>query len=104
MQSLLLQRTAGPGFVSGYDICSGLPPRLGEVVGGISRQQARFWMNLQLEALAGNQRALEKTWDLGVRFGSVPYEGELDRKLIETEIARVLDCVARWEEMFGGRR
>jgi hypothetical protein len=69
------------------------------VEGSLSLNQTLFWMNIHLELLAVQQKALGQIRDLVRAFSGRCYEYEPDVRLVETEIERVLTRLTDWEEM-----
>jgi hypothetical protein len=66
----------------------------GEVV---SFQQALFWMNIQLELLAADHRALRRMRDVLTVYADSPEDFERDIRLHEIELDRVMDRLKHWE-------
>ena len=64
---------------------------------GISRQEAVFWMNIQLELLAVDQLALRRMRTLLLQTPE-QFHGEDDIQFMEAESQRVLGQLAYWEE------
>jgi hypothetical protein len=69
------------------------------VEGSLSLNQTLFWMNIHLELLAVQQKALGQIRDLVRANSGRSYEYEPDVRLVETEIERVLIRLTYWEEM-----
>ena len=69
------------------------------VEGPLSLNQALFWMNIHLELLAVQQKALGQIRGLVRANSGRCYEYEPDVRLVETEIERVLTRLTDWEEM-----
>jgi len=69
------------------------------VEGSLSLNQTLFWMNIHLELLAVQQKALGQIRGLVRANSGRCYEYEPDVRLVETEIERVLIRLTYWEEM-----
>ena len=69
------------------------------VEGSLSLNQTLFWMNIHLELLAVQQKALGQIRDLVRANSGRSYKYEPDVRLVETEIERVLIRLTYWEEM-----
>ena len=69
------------------------------VEGPLSLNQVLFWMNIHLELLAVQQKALGQIRGLVRANSGRCYEYEPDVRLVETEIERVLTRLTYWEEM-----
>jgi hypothetical protein len=63
----------------------------------ISLRDAVFWMNIHLNLLAGNQRALRRMRDLVTAGSRWPADYEPDFQLASGEAERLLKRIAYWE-------
>ena len=61
-----------------------------------SLRHAVFWMNIHLELLTVDQRALRRMRAL-IAVSASPGDREADLDLVTAEIARVEDRLAHWE-------
>lgn len=61
-----------------------------------SLRHAVFWMNIHLELLTVDQRALRRMRAL-IAVSASPGDREADLELVTAEIARVEDRLAHWE-------
>jgi hypothetical protein len=65
----------------------------------VSLQEALYWMNIQVELLAADQRAVRRMRRvMSVRPG-MPGAFEIDLQLLLIEVDRVLERLRHWEEM-----
>jgi hypothetical protein len=67
-------------------------------MGPVSLKQALFWMNIHLELLAVNQKALGRMRTLAAASGSFGGH-EVDVQLVTTEIERVMRRLKYWEDV-----
>jgi hypothetical protein len=65
----------------------------------ISLREAVFWLNLHLELLAGNQRALRRMRDLVAMSPMQPTEFQPDFQLLSDDAERLLSRVVHWENV-----
>lgn len=65
----------------------------------VSLREAVFWLNLHLELLAGNQRALRRMRDLVAMSPMQPTELQPDFQLLSDDAERLLSRVVHWENV-----
>jgi hypothetical protein len=65
----------------------------------VSLRDAVFWLNVHLDLLAANQRALRRMRDLVALSSSRPRDYEPDFQLVSGEAERLLARVVAWEEV-----
>ena len=65
----------------------------------VSLRDAVFWLNIHLELLAANQRALRRLRALVVASSRQPQAYAPDFQLLSGEARRLLGRIAYWEEM-----
>jgi len=58
-----------------------------------------FWLNIHLDLLAGNQRALRRMRVLVAASSRWPGDYEADFQLLSAEAERLLRRIVDWEEM-----
>jgi uncharacterized protein YbgA (DUF1722 family) len=65
----------------------------------ISLRDAVFWMNIHLDLLAANQKALRRLRELVAASSRWPEDYEPDFELLSNEAGRLLDRLLYWEEV-----
>lgn len=61
--------------------------------------QALFWMNIHLELLAADQRALRRMRALVIAQPRSALDCEADLELIATEVGRLMKRLSYWAEL-----
>ncbi|HEY8952522.1 MAG TPA: hypothetical protein VIP78_08185 [Candidatus Dormibacteraeota bacterium] len=70
----------------------------------VSLQEALYWMNIQVELLAADQRAVRRMRRVMTVHPGRPGAFEIDLQLLLIEVDRVLERLRHWEEMVYGLR
>jgi hypothetical protein len=65
----------------------------------VSLQEALYWMNIQVELLAADQRAVRRMRRVMSVHPGMPGAFEIDLQLLLIEVDRVLERLRHWEEM-----
>jgi hypothetical protein len=65
----------------------------------VSLQEALYWMNIQVELLAADQRAIRRMRNVMSVHPGMPGAFEIDLQLLLIEVDRVLERLGHWEEM-----
>lgn len=96
-------REARRGARPSYGSCSA-PGRTVRLVmeEAVSLRDAVFWLNIHLDLLAANQRALRRMHDLVAVSSNLPGDYEPDFQLLSGEADRLLARVVAWEEVVDG--
>jgi hypothetical protein len=86
-----------------YDGCVGLGIILRRVAIRFGRnaslQEAVYWLNIQLELLAADERALRRMRNVMAVHAGAPDAFEEDLQLLMIEIDRVMSRLKHWEAM-----
>jgi hypothetical protein len=88
--------------VNSYGTCCGLAATIACVAAALGRavslQEALYWMNIQVELLAADQRAVRRMRNVMlVHAGRDTFE--VDLKLLLIEVDRVMERLKHWEAM-----
>jgi hypothetical protein len=65
----------------------------------VSLQEALYWMNIQVELLAADQRAVRRMRKVLTVHSGAPDALETDLQLLLIEVDRVLERLGHWEDM-----
>jgi hypothetical protein len=65
----------------------------------VSLQEALYWMNIQVELLAADQRAVRRMRKVMTVHPGKPDAFETDLQLLLIEVDRVLERLGHWEDM-----